>query len=111
MSRARLCFASLLLVALAACRVPARPYGHPEYETARVPAFAKRPATAPAGARILVIGAIDDESVAPHGGAYDEESPLVAPLDSTFSYFALPEKLLDGLHAALVGRGVAAYKD
>ncbi len=103
--------AALGLTFLVACRVPSRPYGHPEYLTERVPAFAKRDTKPPGGSTVLVLGAIDDESVSPHGGAYDEESPLIAPLDSTFTYFALPEKILDGLHAALVSRGLVAYKD
>jgi hypothetical protein len=109
--RYRIAFCTGCLLALTACPVTRRPFGQPEYVTAQVTPYVKRETAPPRQGNVLVLGALDDASFAPQGGAYDEEHPLMVPLDSTFAYWALPEKLLDGLQGALARRGQRTLKD
>lgn len=103
---------SLVIVSLAlACSAPMRPYGHPEYDLRHLRARTPRRTTPPPQAHLLVVGAIDDLTVGPIGGAYDEQNYERAPLKQTYSFDALPAKLVDALRAALLGRGLRTAKD
>ncbi|MCA9670855.1 MAG: hypothetical protein KC503_34900 [Myxococcales bacterium] len=94
---------------------PPRPYGQPNYRLSDVPRY-RAPARAKlrSGKRLLVIGALDDLTVQPTGGQYHDHDYDVAPLVRTYTYWALPSKLADELHAALRRRGlrvVKSYRD
>jgi len=102
----------LALTSLAlACGAPMRPYGHPEYELRRVPPLQSMGTVPFQQARLLIVGALEDLTVGPIGGAYDEQDYSMAPLEQIYWYHALGTKLVDSLHAALVSRGVRAAKD
>lgn len=103
---------SLVLVSLAlACGAPMRPYGNPAYELQRIRARTPTRTTPPRQAYLLVVGAFDDLTVGPIGGAYDEQNYALTPLQQTYGFDALPAKLVDALRTALVGRGLRTVKD
>lgn len=103
---------SMVVASLAlACGAPMRPYGHPEYQLRHLRARTPLPTTPPQQACLLVVGAFDDLTVGPIGGAYDEEHYQGAPLQETYGFHALPAKLVDALRTTLLSRGLRTRKD
>ena len=94
-----------------ACATPARPYGQPDFVLEQVPTFVDSAVRAPAMPRLLVLGALEDHTVQPVGGQYNEEEYRVSPLLRTFYYWALAPKVLDELHAGLRERGARVVKE
>lgn len=111
MTRLRVALGAVAVAFLFACTTPARPYGQPEYDLLKIAEYRNVPTRAPQTANVLVLGALDDLTVSPIGGLYNEESYEYGPLLRTYWYPHLAPKLLDSLHSSFARRGVRTYKD
>ena len=111
MTRLRVALGALFVAFLFACTTPARPYGQPEYDLRQIAEYKNVASRAPQTQNVLVLGALDDLTVSPVGGLYNEENYEYGPLLRTYWYPNLAPKLLDCIHGAFVRRGVRAYKD
>jgi hypothetical protein len=111
MTRLRVALGALFLALLFACTTPARPYGQPEYDLQAIKEYRNLPTRALQTQNVLVLAALDDLTVSPIGGLYNEETFEYGPLLRTYWYPNLAPKLLDTIHASFVRRGVKAYKD
>jgi hypothetical protein len=98
------------LGSLVGCETPTRPYGQGFYD----PTQAVEPALRPAqleGGRVIVVGALDDETLAPIGGLYDDTSGTECPLEQTYAFWALAPKLRFELRGALRACGLRTYAE
>jgi hypothetical protein len=111
MTRLRVAIGAVSLAFLFACTTPARPYGQPEYDLQQIVEYKNVQTRAPQTANVLVLGALDDLTVSPVGGLYNEDNYEYGPLLRTYWYPNLAPKLLDTIHASFARRGVRAYKD
>jgi hypothetical protein len=111
MTRLRIGLGAISLAFLFACATPARPYGQPEYDLRAITEYRNVPTRAPQTQNVLVLGALDDLTVSPIGGLYNEDSYEYGPLLRTYWYPHLAPKLLDCIHSSFARRGVRAYKD
>jgi hypothetical protein len=94
--------AAVMGLCAAGCAAPLRPYGQPDFVREQVPHY--RPLASPAvagGKTLLVLGALEDLTVAPVGGLYNLADYSVTPLIRTYHYWALVPKLIDELHRSL----------
>ncbi|MBI5480971.1 MAG: hypothetical protein HY906_19080 [Deltaproteobacteria bacterium] len=111
MTRVRIGVGAVFLAFLFACTTPARPYGQPEYDLQKIAEYRNVTTRAPQTQSVLVLGALDDLTVSPVGGLYNEENFEYGPLLRTYWYPHLAPKLLDCIHSSFSRRGVRAYKD